>query len=236
MDQKTNQNIVSNKIHLYKVLHDVLEKTFNQNNRFQYKYDQNRLIAEIIISDEKMTPLLSSEIIAEIARKLMLGPIKIKSNDIVKYLKYWDFLGFEVGPNLDNQSSEFILQESGKIIAYYIQNRLVFCIGELLSSMILPGVDDKNIKYYVVSNDSEEDMTYEKFVVANTVRKNGVTVFYDSEDKPLTDLDLDKQWIVLIINRKLYNQGRCKVYRPILGSDQIQGEMYYKNIGRLCYT
>jgi len=225
-------------LHKYKsVFYNELEGVINGHslNIIKYYEDRNRCEASIQLLEERVM-LESVEIMRELAGRLNLERLEIraKQENIEKYGRYWHFLDCDT--YVDNSDYSLKIFVLGKCIGFVSNSILILNVGSIFKIIEnIEKVERKVQRYYVISND--RDMLYERFVVANRIRKNGGVAFYDIGENTYNDLKLDgNNWIIVEFDKELYDRGRCKIYHYCIGGDQLSGEVYIDNLGKKSYS
>ena len=223
-------SIYSTRIDFYSKLEKVLLK--HKRNIVKYYEDHNRQEANIELKKDRV--LLEA---VEILSELSLGPIEIRAReeDIVKYSPFWQILNCDIKPT-DSQTYPLKIMIGGKCVAFVSDSTLYLNVSTILSMMRLDKSAEETMKkYYILS--TEPGMLLGRFETAIKIRNNGGCAYYDMEEGTLEELELtDKNWVIILLDRYLYTEGRCKVYHYDLPRDQLLGEVYIDNIGKLSYS
>ena len=185
-------------------------------------------------------------IVSTVAKNLSLGRVFAR-NGWGDDDKYYIASGIQPGrcDVLDDEKKEqaFTTENSNEIFAKMIWNTsngkhaLTFNVN-VLEKLMPRQTYARKTKYYVMSY--EPDMLFEIFCTVRKIRQNGSLAYYSTDFIGLEQLKkqlegLLDDWIIVGIDRDLYENGRCETHRLSYGSEQVGGLRYISNVGSLSY-
>jgi len=212
---------------------NILEDTISRYNCRNYSSGSE--ILTLRYENIDLLILEGCQIVNEVCKKLSIEPQLIIGQNNIKYMKFLGVL-FHYIRVLDVNSKKIEIRalEEPNNLEYSLatinesRGKVVFKMPGLISLAKIP---EKSVekKYYVYSD--EPEMLYEKFYVANKIRKNGAIAFFDTTDRTKLEIleslvsDKNTLWLLVEINR-------CLIYNVNIGENQIEDSLYYKNIGK----